>query len=156
MLSQPAGSLALQTDWQLFLFLSDGTIPSKTCLISGGTWYYGGTWCVPFFRTTLRSYTDTLLHPSSSSAGYTLGQVTGGAVTLKSSKGLCAVDATGVFGCSSAVTQASEFVMASDGTLNLGGSTAFSADHVPSGSEQVAISKGTAQTLPLTLKYVAQ
>lgn len=45
---------------------------------------------------------------------------------------------------------------AADGTLNLGGSTAFSADHVPSGNEQVPVYRGAGQTLPLTLKYVAQ
>jgi hypothetical protein len=69
--------------------LADGTTPAKTCVISGGTLYYGG-----------------------SCAGFTLGQVQGGSVTLTSSKGLCAVDATtGVLGCSAAVTKASEFVM---------------------------------------------
>lgn len=114
--------------------LADGTIPSGTCVISGGTWYKGGT-C----------------------AGFTLGEITGGAVTLTSSKGLCAVDATtGVLGCSASVTQGAEFVMADDGTLNLGGSTAFSAGTYPAGSAQVPISKGSAGAIPLTLKYVAQ
>lgn len=98
------------------------------CLISAGTWYTTGT-CA--------TYTGT-----SSGSGF----------TLESSKGNCAVNtSTNAFTCGSGV--ATPTVFGSDGnTLTSGGSSAFYASEVASGSTQETIYTGSG-AVPLVLSW---
>lgn len=87
------------------------------CLISNGHWYASGT-C----------------------ATYTVTETVGG-VQLKTSKGDCGI-VNGDLVCSSSTT-ASDFTMDDSGILSYGGSSEFSADSVPSGTQQATISTGS-------------
>ena len=101
-------------------FSGSGTLPvtygGKTdgCIISGGTWYIGGT-CAKFTAT-----------PS------------GNGFTLTSSKGKCAVQSSNLV-CSSSVSTATIFT-SSGSELVYSGSPSFYAGSVPSGSTQVTVS----------------
>ncbi|KAG5365097.1 Ribonuclease T2-like protein [Yarrowia sp. C11] len=88
------------------------------CLISSGNWYASGT-C----------------------ATYTLGESQYGGVTLTSSKGPCDV-VNGKFSCASG-NNAGQFTQ--DGSnIVYGGKSDWSAPSVPSGSQQVGVSPGSA------------
>lgn len=87
---------------------------NKGCIISGGTWYIGGT-CATFTATA-------------SGAGF----------TLTSSKGKCAIQSTDLV-CSSTVTTATIFTT-SGSDLAYNGNPAFYASSVPSGTTQVTVS----------------
>lgn len=95
------------------------------CIISAGTWYIGGT-CASFTATA-------------SGTGF----------TLKSSKGLCAVQNANLV-CASSVSTGTVF-MSSGSELAYAGSPAFYASSVPSGSVQATVSTATlAQALTIT------
>ncbi|CED84786.1 Ribonuclease, T2 family [Phaffia rhodozyma] len=131
-LSTPLPNRNTTTSGKGYIYAAqNGTVPASTCVISAGSWYKGGT-CATF----------------------TLGFVTGGAYTITSSKGPCAVDSNGLFTCASTVATPGEFLISStDGSLTLGGSSVFSADKVPSGTDKVDIYKGAGKALPLTLQF---
>lgn len=97
------------------------------CIISGGTWYTTGT-C----------------------AGFTAA-ASGSGFTLSSSKGKCAVQ-SGVLTCASSVSTATVFT-ANGNQLAYSGSTAFSADSVPSGSTQAQVYSGSSHSAGLTIQW---
>lgn len=97
------------------------------CIISGGTWYTTGT-CATFTATA-------------SGAGF----------TLKSSKGLCAVQ-SGALTCASSISSGTVFT-ANGNTLLYAGSSAFSADSTPSGSAQATVYGGSGHSVALTVQW---
>ncbi|KAG8978539.1 ribonuclease T2-like [Tulasnella sp. 427] len=104
---------------------SSGTVG---CLLSYGTWSV---------------QTCATLTATTSGSGF----------TLTSSKGKCAISSSGL-SCSSSVTTATVFTVTSSGgslLLTYSGSTAFTADSVPSGSTQVTLYSGSARAQDVTL-----
>jgi len=104
------------------------TSGTKTgCIISGGTWYVSGT-CATFTANT-----------------------SGGDVTLKSSKGNCAI-VNGALTCGASVSGATAF-STEDGTLSYDGQTTFYADGVPSGSKQSTVYSDDGHSTSLTIEW---
>ncbi|EME78020.1 uncharacterized protein MYCFIDRAFT_168568 [Pseudocercospora fijiensis CIRAD86] len=98
----------------------------KGCIISAGTWYTTGT-CATISATA-----------------------SGDGFTLKSSKGSCGL-VSGALTCGSGVTST---VFTHDGsTLQYGGSSAFSADSVPSGSTQAKVYSGSSHSAAITIQW---
>ncbi|QRW12786.1 ribonuclease T2 family [Ceratobasidium sp. AG-Ba] len=87
-------------------------------------------------------------------ATYTITTVSGG-FTLTTSKGPCQVSG-GTFSCGSSVPSGTVFTSYHRwGKLAYGGSTAFTADSVPSGTTQVTVYTGSARTQDITLSIVS-
>ncbi|KAF5119259.1 hypothetical protein DV454_000082 [Geotrichum candidum] len=99
----------------------------KGCIISSGNWFTSGT-C----------------------ASFQLAQAEFGGVTLTSSKGPCNV-VNNVFSCKAGNTLG-QFTQ--DGnTIVYGGQSKWSADHVPSGQEQLTITPGSGKSVTFELQY---
>ncbi|KAG8965755.1 ribonuclease T2-like [Tulasnella sp. 419] len=109
---------------------SGGT--STGCLLSYGTW--STQTCATMTATT-----------------------SGNGFILTSSKGKCAI-VSGALSCDSSVSSATVFTATSSSgklLLTYGGSTAFTADSVPSGTTQVTLYSGSARSQDVTLAIIA-
>ncbi|KAG8709155.1 ribonuclease T2-like [Ceratobasidium sp. 395] len=85
-------------------------------------------------------------------ATFTVTNVSGG-FNLSTSKGKCQVSG-GTLSCGSTVATASVFT-SSGGLLAYGGSTAFTADSVPSGTAQATVYTGSSHAQDITLSIVS-
>lgn len=101
------------------------------CLISGGSWYIGGT-CATYHATATSSFTLLTMTTSISDAN----NVSGDGFTVYTSKGDCGV-VDGVFGCGSSVSSSTFSIV--NGLLAYDGQTTFYTTEVPSGSEQADV-----------------
>jgi ribonuclease T2 len=109
---------------------------SKGCLISSGKWYVSGT-CATY---TAEAASGNAPRAADDAASF----------TLKSSKGDCGL-VDGAFACGSGVTKG---VFGADGgQLLFDGSANFTADGVPSGTEQVSVYADDSHTVVLDLQW---
>lgn len=76
-----------------------------------------------------------------------------GTLTLKSSKGLCQISG-GELTCSSSVSTGTNFVIA-NGVISVSGSSSFSANAVPSGTDQETIFTGSGGSSSIGLSWVS-